>query len=129
MRRGIIIAITSGKAKELLTVEPENEKVPSQYISKLVEIKGNLEIIKTIRIGDIQEKVLQKESFPLPLLKMKDPKSVNYDGIAIFNGQKNEMVGELKGDEAKGLSFLIEEKHTGTLNIEVEGKTCNDRNT
>ena len=28
MRRGIHVAIASGKAKELLTVEPEHEKIP-----------------------------------------------------------------------------------------------------
>ena len=33
------------------------------------------------------------------------------------------MVGSLKGDDATGLSFLIEDKHTGTLNIKVEEKT------
>ena len=99
------------------------KKYHAQYISKLLESKGYLEILKIIRIGDIQEKVLQNESFPLPFVEVKDPKNINYDGVAIFHGQKNEMVGTLKGLEAKGLSFLIESKHTGTLNIEVEGKT------
>ena len=123
MRRGIEVAIVNGTAKELLTVEPEHEKIPTQYISKLLEIRGNLEIIETIRIGDIQENVLTDRSFPLPLLKVLDPKNVNYDGIAIFNGKKRKMVGSLKGDDATGLSFLIEDKHTGTLNIKVEEKT------
>ena len=77
-----------GKAKVLLTVEPEHEKIPAQYIGKLLETRGNLEIIETIRIGDIQEKVLTDTSFPLPLLKVLDPKNVNYDGIAIFNGKR-----------------------------------------
>lgn len=123
MRRGILIAITSGKAADVLSVKPEHEKLPSQYIGNLLESTGNLETIESIRIGDIQEKVLTQESFPLPFIEKLNSKSVNYEGIAIFNGKKAQMVGILKGEEAKGLSILIEEKNTGTLNIEINGKT------
>lgn len=123
MRRGILIAITSGKAKELLSIEPEHDKIPTKYISQLVENKGYLEVVSNVRIGDIQEKVLQNESFPLPLLKVNDQKTITQDGVAIINGVKSEMVGVLRGDEAKGLSFLRDEKHTGVLNIEVDGKS------
>lgn len=124
MRRGILIAVTSGEAGELLFVEPQHEKIPTQYIGRLLETKGNLETIESIRIGDIQEKLSERESFPLPLLEKLDSKSVNYVGIAIYNGKKEQMVGILKGDEAKGLSILIEKNNTGTLNIKVEDKTA-----
>ncbi|KGR80291.1 Ger(x)C family spore germination protein [Ureibacillus manganicus] len=123
MRRGILIAVASGEAGELLSVEPQHEKIPTQYIGRLLETKGNLETIESIRVGDIQEKLLERESFPLPVIEKLDSKSVNYVGIAIYNGKKDQMVGLLKGDEAKGLSVLIEEKNTGTLNINVEGKS------
>ncbi|MBM7608437.1 spore germination protein [Lysinibacillus composti] len=120
MRRGINIAITSGKASELLTVVPEHEKVPAQYISKLLEQKKNLEIINVVKIGDIQNKLLDNVSFPLPLLKTMNPTVIDYEGIAIYNAQKDQIVGTLKGDYAKGLSFMSGKKHTGTINIEVD---------
>lgn len=124
MRRGMEIAVTSGKASDLLAVEPEHEKVPANYISQMLKVKGNIGTIESIRIGDIQEKVLQKESFSLPLLKKKNSKIIDYEGIAIYNGNKEVMVGELKGDEAKGLTILIDNKATGTVNIEVEGNNA-----
>ncbi|WP_235864575.1 Ger(x)C family spore germination protein [Ureibacillus acetophenoni] len=124
MRRGMLIAIASGKAGDLLSVEPEDEKLPSHYIGELLEIRGNIETVESIRIGDIQEKVLQQESFTLPQLKKLEPKIIDYEGIAVYNGRKAQMVGTLKGDEAKGLNIIIEEKNTGTLNIEVDGKVA-----
>ncbi|MFJ8236118.1 Ger(x)C family spore germination protein [Ureibacillus sp. NPDC094379] len=119
MRRGINIAITSGKASDFLTVVPEHEKVPAQYISKLLEQKKNLQILNVVRIGDIQRKLLDNESFALPLLKVISPTVINYEGVAIYNAQKNQIVGILKGDESKGLSFMSGKKHTGTINIKV----------
>lgn len=124
MRRGIKIAIASEKAAELLTVVPEQEKVPAEYISKLLEAKGNLDILDLVRIGDIQEKLLIKESFALPRLSFMNPTTINYEGISIYNGHQARIVGNLEGEEAKGLSLIIGKKHTGTINIEPEGKTA-----
>lgn len=124
MRRGIKVVITSGKAGELLSVVPEHEKIPAEYISKILEPRGNLEILDLVKIGDIQEKLLEKESFPLSQLSMMEPTIINYEGIAVYNGHKEQLVGTLKGDEAKGVSLIRGQKNTGTINIEVEGETA-----
>lgn len=122
MRRGIKIAITSGKAADLLTVVPEHEKIPAQYISKLLEQKKNLEILNVVKIGDIQNKLLENQSFALANLKVISPTVVIYNGVSVYNAHKNQIVGTLTGDHAKGLSFISGKKHTGTINVDVDGK-------
>ncbi|RHW35800.1 Ger(x)C family spore germination protein [Lysinibacillus yapensis] len=121
-RRGIKLVIASGKAEELLTVEPEHEKIPAEYINKMLEETGNLAILDIVRVGDIQEKLLARESFPIAQLKMKNPKEIIYEGIAVYNGHQEKVVGTLKDEEAKGLSFFRGKRHTGTINIEVYRK-------
>lgn len=122
MRRVIKVAIVDGKARELLTVLPENEKVPAQYINKLLEERGNLAILDLVRVGDVQEKLLARESFPIAQLKMENSKEISYEGIAVYHGHKEQVVGSLKDDEAKGLSFFSGKRSTGTINVEVDRK-------
>lgn len=122
MRRVIKVAIVDGKARELLTVLPENEKVPSQYINKLLEERGNLAILDLVRVGDVQEKLLARESFPIAQLKMENSKEISYEGVAVYHGHKEQVVGSLKDDEAKGLSFFSGKRSTGTINVEVDRK-------
>lgn len=122
MRRGIKVAVTNGKAEKFLTVEPEHEKIPSEYINGILENKGKLEIVDLIRIGDIQEKILEKRSFPIPYLIKKDSKKIEYAGMAIYNGQKERMVGKLEGEEAEGLSYIRSLKHTGRIDVKVNNE-------
>lgn len=123
MRRGIKTAIASGKAQELLTVSPENEKIPAQYINGLLDNPQKFEVLDLVVIGDLQEKLFNKISFPLPLLTVKTEngeKLIDYEGIAAYNGHKRQVVGNIKGDASKGLSFIRGEKNTGTINISID---------
>lgn len=126
MRRGIKTAITSSDAKEYLSIAPENEKVPADYIDGLLDNPQNFEVLDLVVIGDLQEKLFNEESIPLPLLSIKDvieDKLIDYEGVAVYNGKKHKVVGNVKGDAAKGLSFILGKKNTGTLNVEYEEKT------
>lgn len=126
MRRGVNIAITTGDANEFLNITPENEKVPAEYISGLLENPQNFEFLELVVIGDLQEKLFKEESFPLPLMnvkKEKEEKFIDYEGVAVYNGKECKIVGNLKGENVKGLSFILGKKNTGVLDVEIEEKT------
>ncbi|MED3765154.1 Ger(x)C family spore germination protein [Ureibacillus terrenus] len=122
MRRGIKLAITRGDAEELLFVEPEHGKIPAEYIKNLLENKKRIDVTDLVRIGDIDEKMFDGTSFPLPYLSRKTDTVVDYEGIAIYNGPEERMVGALKGEEAKGLSFIRGLKNNGTIDTEMDGE-------
>lgn len=126
MRRGIKTAITSGNAEEYLTVAPENEKIPAEYINGLLDNPQKFEVLDLVVIGDLQEMMFNEESIPLPLLnikKVKDEKLIDYEGVAVYHGKQHKIVGNLKGDAVKGLSFIRGKKNTGTINFKMEKKT------
>lgn len=123
MRRGIKVAIASGEAKELLEIDIEHEKLPTEFMNNLLENKQKLDVVDLIRIGDIQERILEKTSFPLAQLKRNDENNtIEFDGMAIYHGHKHQIVGSLKGNKAKGLSFVRGLKNNGTINMLVDGE-------
>lgn len=122
MLRGVKVAITKNKASDFLEILPETEKIPSQYISKLLDNKLNLEIAQPISVGDIQGLLLSKKSFVIPLLNIVNPTTIHYEGLSIFHGANNKVVGTLKGNEAKGLNILTNKNQAGTLSVKMNDK-------
>ena len=118
MLRSVKVAIAKEHAGDYLYILPENEKIPGMYISKLLENKSNLEIAQPLTVGDIQALLLSQKSFAIPLLNIKDTKTINYTGLSIYNGNKNKLVGMLTGDQAKGVNIIKAKDQTGTLNIQ-----------
>lgn len=121
MRRGILLAIGDEEAKAILNVEPEQEKVPSQYVTKLLEGNDNLITTEPIRVGDIQEDLLNNRSFIIPKIAVYSKNSINYEGLAVFRGKTSQMVDILEGDDAKGLNMIIGKKQQGGIVADVEG--------
>ncbi|WP_068676947.1 Ger(x)C family spore germination protein [Oceanobacillus sp. Castelsardo] len=121
MRRGILLAIADGKASDFLEIEPEQVKIPSQYISELTENKRSSITIGPISMGNIQELMLDDRSFMIPLLSILKENSVEYDGFAVFLGYTDQMVGILEGDEARGVNFIIGKNQGGTITTEIAG--------
>lgn len=119
MLRSVKVAIVKDHAGDFLNIVPENEKIPGQYISKLLENKSNLEIATPITTGDLQGLLLSKKSFAIPLLNIVDATSLNYLGLSIYNGTEKKVVGILNGDNAKGLNFIHTKDQTGTLNLKL----------
>ncbi|WP_067725151.1 Ger(x)C family spore germination protein [Oceanobacillus damuensis] len=125
MRRGILLAIADGndqKAKGLLDIEPEHEKIPARYISELMENPATPETIEPFRVGDIQEKLLNNRSFTIPQLAIFSDNSINYDGVAVFDGHTSKIVDTLKGDEVKGLNYITGKEQLGSVTAELEGE-------
>ncbi|WP_158591746.1 Ger(x)C family spore germination protein [Oceanobacillus halophilus] len=121
MRRGILLAIAEEKAKDLLSIETEHAKIPAQYISELTENRQVPITTSPVRIGDIQESMLNNRSFVVPLLSIYKDNSVNYKGLAIFQGKSSKMVGTLLGKEAKGFNYVLGKEQQGSVTTKVEG--------
>ncbi len=122
MRRGIVVAIASENAKELFEVEPEHEKVPSKYLSELLENPVNPETVKPLQVGKIQEALLNRNSFTVPQLSVLTNTSANYEGVAVLKGDTSQLVGTLTGEEVKGMNFITGEEIEGSMKAEVDGK-------
>ena len=56
MLRSVKVAIAKGQAGDFLNILSENEKIPGQYISKLLENKSNLEIATPITTMNATDK-------------------------------------------------------------------------
>ena len=80
-----------------------------------------MDVTDLVRIGDIDEKLYEETSFPLPYLKKISSTVIDYEGIAIYNGKEERMVGVLKGDDAKALSYIRGLKNNGSINTEIDG--------
>lgn len=127
MRRTIKIAIASGEAKKLLNVKHEYEQVPAIYINELLQDKKRPIITRPLKLGDIQENFLSKSSFVVPQLREFNSDSVEYEGVAIYHGLKNKVVGNLSDEEATGLIFIRGETYSGSINTTLnDNKIANE---
>ena len=122
MLRNVKIAITKDEASNYLYILPENEKIPSKYLSRVLENKSNLDIAQPITVGNVQSYLLSNRSFIIPLISQVNETTVNYDGLSIYSGSKNKIVGNLTGNEAKGVNFIRSKNQTGTLNLKIDNK-------
>ena len=120
MLRSVKIAITKDQASDYLSILPDNEKLPSAYLSKVLQNKSNLDIAQPLTVGNVQSYLLSNRSFIIPYINQVDETTVNYDGLSVYNGTKNKIVGKLIGDEARGVNFIQSKNQTGTINTEVD---------
>ena len=119
MLRSIKIAITKNHAGQYLNILPENEKIPSKYLSKVLENKSSLDIAQPLTAGNVQSYLLSHQSFIIPFINQVNEKTVNYEGLSVYSGSKNKIVGNLTGDQAKGLNVIKAKNQTGTINLKI----------
>ena len=122
MLRSVKVGLTKEHAGDFLYIVPENEKIPSTYISKLLENKSNLEIAEPLTVGDVQDLLLSKKSFAIPVLNKVNATTINYTGLSIYNAPQKKVVGMLIGDQAKGLNLLNSKDQTGTINLKMNNR-------
>lgn len=115
MRRTINVAIVTGDAKQILTIEPEHELVPALYIEGLLSNEESMITIKPVRLGEVHENLLLKSSFILPQIKKYNDKIAEYEGLAIYHAPSQKVIGTLRENKAKGVDFLRAEEHSGSI--------------
>lgn len=122
MRRGILLAIADGKAKDFLEVKPEHITVPARYITQLLENSESLLASKPLMFGEAQKKLLTNRSYRVPQLSMVSNDTIRYDSIAIIQEPKSKLMGTLQINETKGLHLIIGEDIHGTVSTSVGGE-------
>ena len=121
MLRSVKIAITKNHASDYLDILPESEKIPSRYIEKVLQNKSNLDIAQPLTAGNVQSYLLSKKSFIIPIINQVNDTTINYEGLSVYSGVQNKVVGHLIGDEAKGINMIKTKNQTGTTNLKIDG--------
>lgn len=122
MNRDIILAVANGSAEELLNINPENVKLPSQHITELITSNYKLADLEPERTGDMQYYFIRKRGFYLPYLEnTSSTTSIQLGGVAVFKGEDGKIAGILKGDEITGLA-LTRPNFNETLIVDHNGQ-------
>ncbi|BCB35769.1 spore germination protein LC [Bacillus cereus] len=117
MRRNIRLFVSKENAEAILKQSAKPENLPAQYIDMLAEHPPkNAQMIEASRIGDVQEKMISKRSFVLPILILTK-QGVQMDGAGLFRGKDNKCVGRLNGEQTLGLNYIIGKKIGGFFTI------------
>lgn len=122
MNRDIILAVANGSSEELLNIDPENVKLPSQYITELIKSNYKLADLEPETAGVMQYFFIKNKSFYLPYLEnTPSTTGIQLGGVAVFEGENGKMVGILKGDEITGLA-LTRPSFSETLIVDHNGQ-------
>ncbi|MEC0209335.1 Ger(x)C family spore germination protein [Paenibacillus ehimensis] len=122
MRRSAKVFVTEGEARNLLNVEPSNEKLPVMYINSVSENSGkNARILPETKLGDIHEYLLGQRSFVVQrMMSAEDRHEVKLEGAAVIRGENSQMAGALGPEETEGLNLLTGKFRTGIVKAEVK---------
>lgn len=119
MRRATRVFITGGKASDILEIEPETDKVPAMYIDSLIENSNfNIELTDPVKLGDLHAFLLNEDSYAIPHVIPLDSR-IEADGVSVFSGYNNQMVGKLDKEETKGLNLIKRPNKGGVINFEI----------
>ncbi len=120
MRRSIRLVVAEGEARDILNLKPKNVNVPSMYLDDLMEnVDRNTSTIKPVHVGEVQELILNEQSYVLPIVK-KAGDQAEYGNVVVINGESNQMVGSLDEEETAGLGFVNGHTEGGVLEIQVD---------
>ncbi|MCP1307873.1 Ger(x)C family spore germination protein [Paenibacillus tyrfis] len=124
MRRSAKVFVTAGEARNILNVEPSNEKLPVMYINSVSENSvKNASILPETKLGDIHEQLLSQRSFVVQrMMSAEDRHEVKLEGAAVIRGENSQMAGVLGPEDTEGLNLLTGKFRTGNVKAEVKNK-------
>ncbi|QKY71446.1 Ger(x)C family spore germination protein [Lentibacillus sp. CBA3610] len=123
MRREVDVVIVDGKAKDILDIQPENEQLPVMHIQSIMENSyKNAGTLQPLRIGELHEHLLNNSSYVIPRM-VKSGDALDYEGIGVFHGNSNRMVGTLNQQETRGYILITGEKDGGKVEVEMDDET------
>lgn len=122
MRRNIRIFVSKDRAEKILQQRSKPENLPAKYIDLLADHADvNAFMLEAVRIGDLQEMMIAKRSFVLPVLQLTK-QGVKMEGAAVFKGHNNKLIGLLTGKDTQGLNYIIGKKASGFVTIRKKEK-------
>ncbi|WP_027088260.1 Ger(x)C family spore germination protein [Cohnella panacarvi] len=123
MRRSAHVLIAKEEARKALELEVPNEPLPSIYLNIFDRNRRSSSFIPPqVRIGDVQEKLLQYETFVIPEVSLKGKEEASLESLAIIDGRANRMVGSLRGRDTQSLNFMRGTVKGGVVNFKLEGR-------
>ncbi|WP_036747087.1 Ger(x)C family spore germination protein [Paenibacillus sp. UNC451MF] len=122
MRRSLKVLVVKGDAKQVLEVNPPNEKLPVKFISSAAEnTRKSSRMLAESRLGEVHEKLLKRESYLIQVISAtKDMQDISIVGSALFDGQTNNLIGIIGGKDTAGINFIKENIKGGVVNAEVD---------
>lgn len=122
MRRGSKVLVARGKARQLLSIRPQIERLPAEYINSASENPDKSETITPPTIvGQLHRFLLEEHSYAIPTIKAIDNK-VDVSGAAVFHGRDNKLSGFLDGVETSGRNFFKGTVKAGVIDVRYEGE-------
>lgn len=113
LRRGVMVVISEGKAKELFEFITPIYKLPARHIEEVIEKGSNQAgLLKPEALGDIEEFHFRENSYVLPYLTVNDYLAYNHG--AVFHGPEDKMVGIFNDEEMQGLG-MVKGEHTAKI--------------
>lgn len=123
MRRSAHVIIARDEARKALELEVPNEPLPAIYLNIFDRNRRSSSFIPPqVRISDVQEKLLQYETFVLPEVSFKGKEEASFESMAIIDGRSNRMVGSMKGQDTQSLNFMTGKVKGGVVNFKLEGR-------
>lgn len=117
------IVVSETTASEVLDVMPELDRLPAVNIQKLVKAQENTSQSLEATLQEFTNNLLSKTKSPVaPLVWVTadgEKKLLSVKGLAVFKGDK--MVGELDGNEARGLLWVDGLVKTGVIDLSYLG--------
>jgi spore germination protein len=126
MRRGTLLLISKGEAKQILETKLPLESMPDLSVEMISQHYGNtLSMIKAKELGLISERLLGKRSFLIPRI-VTGGKGFKVAGAAIFMGVENKMIGWLGEEDVAGYNWVVGEAKNGVLEVPYQDKALFD---
>lgn len=123
MRRGIKVVIAEGEAKSILEIDPKPEKLPVMYIDMITDnAYASMDMIEPVTLGKLHSYLLNESSYVLPRVRVHED-HVDYNKVAVFNGKKDQMVGDLNNLETVGMHLIKGDMNGGSIKFELEEHT------
>lgn len=120
MRQSIKLMISEEEAKSILEVVPEEQSLPAMYINSIMENNSkSLEIVDPVIMSDVHGFLLNRSSYIIPRVLIPEENEIQPNGVAVFHGTDNKMVGVLDGEETKGLNLLKNKNSGGYIEFKV----------
>lgn len=123
-RRTVWMAVTEGKAEEVVNTETMLEPITGIYISKLIDETQSNSLVASMMVQGFLERLLSPTSSPYcSIIKVKKEEkktSVELTGTAIF--KKNKMVGKFDYTEGRGLLWILGEVKSGIVTVHIHNK-------
>lgn len=118
-RLRLSVLVARGRAEDILDVKSKLEKIPAVGISSLLDAQSSTSEAMEVTLKDFICCLMSNTKSPTaPLIERVgegDEETLRIAGMAIF--KKDKYIGELIGEEARGLLWVLGEVKSGIINI------------